>query len=75
MPKQSDDSMFRKTKSSRQHADFCRPIRLWISNLFLPLLEITRYVSNIRWNIYTDELQTSNFKEKRSLDAEGVYNI
>ena len=45
MPKRSNDSYLRKAKSRRQHALFLWPIKLmlWISNLFLYLIEITRF--------------------------------
>ena len=49
MPKQGNDSIFRKTTSCRQHAFFLWPIKLmlWISNLFLHLIDITHFQKHI----------------------------
>ena len=49
IPKQSNDSISRKTKTCWQHALFLWPFKLmlWISNLFLQLNEITHFQKHI----------------------------
>ena len=62
MPKRSNTDISRKTKSCRQYVLFLWPVKLmlWISNLFLNLIEVTHFQKHIDGLLTDMQIQRQN---------------